>query len=181
MQKTDEKDTVQKILSGDSHAFAELVDRYKKPVFNLCFRMTGSRENAEDLAQETFLRAYQFLYRFDREKAFYPWLVTICLNVIRNHRRKRKLLLRFIPFSDNHPSSDDPEGALQDKQQAKSVQAMLQKVNPKYREALVLRYYQEWTFPEMSAVLKISESAAKMRVFRGLKKMKQLLQSVGKP
>ncbi|RPJ10029.1 MAG: sigma-70 family RNA polymerase sigma factor [Desulfobacteraceae bacterium] len=88
MIQTEENQIVQRVLQGESGAFADLVDAFKGMIFNLAFRMTGSRQDAEDLSQETFIRAYKSLRQFDQRKRFFTWIYTIGLNLIRNHIKK---------------------------------------------------------------------------------------------
>ena len=92
MKQIDEGEIIGRVLGGDREAFAVLVDAYKGPVFSLAFRMTGSAQDADDLTQESFLRAFQYLGRFRAGERFFPWLYTVSLNVIRNHLRKVKAL-----------------------------------------------------------------------------------------
>ncbi len=175
MPLADEKTIIDSVKKGDRNAFCAIVETYKAAVFNLSFRMTGSIEDAEDIAQETFLRAYRHLYRYDTQKPFFTWLYTICLNCTRNHLKRKKNLIKIIPDYSNDDRDRTPEKRLQQKMEAQSIQNLLFRLHGKYREAIVLRYYQDLSFKEMGAVLRISESAAKMRVYRGLERMKLLL------
>jgi RNA polymerase sigma-70 factor (ECF subfamily) len=75
---------VARVLKGDRKAYALLVEEYKSPIYNLAYRMTGNLEDADDLTQETFIRAYQYLRRYDPRKKFFTWLYTIALNLIKN-------------------------------------------------------------------------------------------------
>jgi RNA polymerase sigma-70 factor (ECF subfamily) len=88
MDSEQKKKIIQQVLQGQTEAFALLVDHYKGPVFNLAYRMTGSRQDAEDLTQETFLKAFLGLKRFDRQRRFFPWLFTVAVNTVRNHLKK---------------------------------------------------------------------------------------------
>jgi len=97
MKQIDEGEIIGRVLGGDREAFAVLVDAYKGPVFSLAFRMTGSAQDADDLTQESFLRAFQSLGRFRAGERFFPWLYTVSLNVIRNHLRKVKACRRRRP------------------------------------------------------------------------------------
>ena len=84
-----ESKIIRRILSGEHEAYALLVEKYKGPVYNLASRLTGRHQDKEDLAQEIFIRAFEALERFDETKRFFPWLYTIALNVIRNHKKKK--------------------------------------------------------------------------------------------
>lgn len=86
-QKT-EAEIVVRILKGEKQTYALLIEEYKNPIYNLAWRMTGNLHDAEDLAQETFIRAYQNLARYDVNKKFFTWLYTIGINLIRNHLKK---------------------------------------------------------------------------------------------
>jgi len=88
MTPTEENRIVERVLQGEREAFAALVDAYKGAIFNLAFRMTNSYQDADDLSQETFIRAYRNLRQFDPRKRFFTWIYTIGLNLIRNHLKK---------------------------------------------------------------------------------------------
>ena len=90
MDQKIEAEIVAKVLKGDRQAYALLVEEYKSPIYNLAYRMTGNSEDADDLTQETFIRAYINLWRFDPKRKFFTWLYTISINLIRNHLKKVK-------------------------------------------------------------------------------------------
>ena len=87
---------IRQVLRGDRDAYADIVERYKSPIYNLAVRLTGSLSDAEDLAQDAFIRIYEILDRFDDSKRFFPWMYTVALNVIRNDVKKK----RSICFSN---------------------------------------------------------------------------------
>jgi RNA polymerase sigma-70 factor (ECF subfamily) len=87
----DDQQAISAVLTGDVNAFAVLVERYQKPIYNLMYRMTGSQADALDLAQETFIKAYEKLDRFKTGKKFFPWLYTIGINHARNFLRRARL------------------------------------------------------------------------------------------
>jgi RNA polymerase sigma-70 factor, ECF subfamily len=90
MSHTEEQQIISAVLDGDADAYAMLINRYQQPIFNLIYRMTGSHDDAADLAQDAFIKAYEQLYRFREGKKFFPWLYTIALNQTRNFLRKNK-------------------------------------------------------------------------------------------
>ena len=100
METSEEVDIIKSVLGGDRNSYVLLVDRYKTPIFNLAYRMTGSYEDASDLAQETFVKAFENLGRFDQEKKFFVWLYTIGLNLVRNHL-KREQRIRSRDFTED--------------------------------------------------------------------------------
>jgi RNA polymerase sigma-70 factor, ECF subfamily len=181
VEREREIDVVTRVLKGDRNAYALLVEEYKKAIFNLAYRMTGSYDDADDLSQETFLRAYRELRRFDKERRFFTWLYTIGLNLIRNHLKARKagpVGDMEQAFESSVSASFDGHGAeeaLFQSHQAYDLGFCLQKLPADLREAIVLRFYQDLSFEDMTEVLHVSLSAAKMRVYRGLQELKRLL------
>jgi len=174
MNKKQETETIQSVLNGDREKFALFVDKYQGPVYNLVYRLTGSVHDAEDLAQETFIKAYRSLSRFKTNKKFFPWLYTIAINLTRNHLKKKKLLL-VENFDHLQTDKRNPEQDVSKLQEAEALAHHIQKLPVPLREAIILRYYHYLRFEEISQILCISLSAAKMRVYRGLEKLEILI------
>ena len=174
-------DIIRRVLEGNRDSYALIVDKYKGPIFNLAYRMTGSYDDTSDLAQETFIRAYKNLSRFNTEKKFFTWLYTISLNLIRNHLKgtKKETFYNSLENTDLSRSwqadTDDFEHALIKKQKIYQLNMCLRRLPGDLKEALVLRFYQDLPFKDVSEVLGISLSAAKMRVYRGLEKLQALM------
>ena len=177
MEQNKEKDIICRVLKGDRDAYALLIEEYKGPIFNLAYRMTCEYQDAEDLAQEAFVRAYNTLKRFDTDKRFFPWLYTIALNLIRNHLKKKKPSLADEASANKWlDNGDSPEQAVVKRQQAEQLNSCLQKLPVDLREAIILRFYQDLLFEDLSEILDISLSAAKMRVYRGLEKLRSFME-----
>ncbi len=171
-----EETLVHEILSGDVNAYAVLVKRYQKPVFNLMLRMTGSEQDAIDLTQETLVRAYEKLEKFDPAAPFFPWLYTMGLNLARDFLRRAKRSPIEPSDSENDFSVEiDLEGKLADQIDIQQVQEGLQFLPVDYREALLLRFHEGLSVNEVAQALGLSLSGAKMRIHRGLLKLRQLL------
>jgi len=178
MERQEEREIIDRVRGGEQAAFAVLVDAYAKPIFNLAFRMTGSRQDADDLAQETFLRAFEQLPRFDPERSFYPWIYTIGLNLIRNHLKKhgREMTRENAAWNSSEAGIDHGAKASQDMMQAQEISRLeicLQRLPTDLREAVVLRFYQNLSFEEIATISEASLSAVKMRVSRGLDQLKR--------
>ena len=92
MDQKIEAQIVAKVLKGDRQSYALLVEKYKSPIYNLAYRMTGNREDAADLTQDTFIRAYLYLWRYDPHKKLFTWLYTLALSIIKNHLRKKGII-----------------------------------------------------------------------------------------
>jgi RNA polymerase sigma-70 factor (ECF subfamily) len=172
MNQKEENAVIRQVQNGEQQAYTLLVEKYKGPLFNLAYRMTGNYQDAEDLAQEAFVKAYLSLRRFNRKKRFFPWLYTICLNLIRNHLKKERKNSAIEDASVE--DSPTPEQAVLRQEEAEKLAHCVRKLPLDLREAVILRYYQELSFADISETLGISLSAAKMRVYRGLERLREL-------
>jgi RNA polymerase sigma-70 factor (ECF subfamily) len=173
MDSNNDQYYIDRVLRGEVNAFGALVERYQKPVFNLMYRMSGSSDNAADLTQETFIRAYQKLERFHPGKRFFPWLYSIGLNLARDFARKniRNPKTGSTPNPESFSGCNSPEE--QHDRMCESLEFLrLEKALDElpfiYREAVILRYHDECSMGDIAAALDLSLSAAKMRVHRGL-------------
>ena len=172
-----EETLVYEILSGDVDSYALLVKRYQKPIYNLMLRMTGSEQDALDLSQETFVRAYEKLEKFDPSASFFPWLYTMGLNLARDFlRRAKRFPMESYEPEDNFPVDIDQGDKLAEKIDGQEVLEGLQTLPVDYREALLLRFHEGLSVSEVASALGLSLSAAKMRIHRGLLKLRQVLQ-----
>ncbi|MEQ8671807.1 MAG: sigma-70 family RNA polymerase sigma factor [Aggregatilineales bacterium] len=161
-------------LQGDQDAFAEIVYTFQDAVYNLCYRMLGERTEAEDASQEAFLRAYMNLHRYDQDRSFNTWVLTIASNHCIDRIRKRKMLLLSIdePLPANMAlASDDPqpERVAEMNERSKQVQELIDTLPEDYRLAVVLRYWYDYSYAEIADVMETSESAIKSRLFRARK------------
>jgi RNA polymerase sigma-70 factor, ECF subfamily len=174
---TGDQSLVGEILSGDVNAYALLVKRYQKPILNLMLRMTGSEQDALDLTQETFVKAYEKLEKFSPSASFFPWLYTMGLNVARDFLRKAKRSpIESHDLENVYAIDCDQEDRLGNQLNIQKVQEQLQMLPVDYREALLLRFHEGLSVSEVAYALGLSLSAAKMRIQRGLLKLRQLLE-----
>lgn len=172
MKERREAEIVRKVLLGDVQAFGVLVREYQTPVYNLMLRMTGDGEKAADLAQEAFARAYEKLNSFKPGRRFFPWLYSVSLNIARDRLR--------ADGRDRHVFVEDAAALVRQEDEANESEALLDRLDgakafevvmrldPKYREALVLRYRYDFSMQEIAETLGTSISGAKMRISRGL-------------
>ena len=180
MDNGDDQRVIAAVLAGETDAYAVLVERYQKPIFNLMVRMTGSTWDALDLAQETFIKAFEQLHRFRLGKRFFPWLYTIGLNHSKNFIRQRRSVQ--TTSLDGCEAGFDPANPRMEEEKlcarldAVRITKALEELPFDYREAVILRYHEELSMDEIASVLGISVSGAKMRVHRGLKKLREILE-----
>jgi len=160
---------LQRALSGDQEAFTVVVETYQTPVYNLCARMLGDGIEAEDAAQETFWRAYQALNRYDRQRPFATWLLSIAAHYCIDQQRKRRL--PSIPITDmNEEIMPDgaisPESAASLSERDQYLHKLLGQLNPQDRAALILRYWYDFSEEEIAQSLSLTVSAVKSRMHR---------------
>jgi RNA polymerase sigma-70 factor (ECF subfamily) len=162
---------------GDDDALTSIVEAYQKPVYNLCYRMLGEPEAAEDAAQDTFLKAYQNLSRYDRERPFATWLLSIAAHHCIDKLRRR----RFPTFSIDEDeegqtelpdrSAPDPETEAARKQEREHLHGILQTLDPVDRAAIILRYWYDASEVEIAQTLKLTVPAVKSRLHRARREL----------
>jgi len=165
--------------AGNQQDFARLIQAYQTAVYNLCYRMLGQREDAEDATQETFLRAYMHLHRYDANRRFLNWILTIASNLCIDRLRKRRITwldLDDIPFYESTPSHlPRPEKVTMQQQERLDIQAWLNKLPPDYRVPLILLYWYDFSYAEIADTMQLSIPAVKSRLHRARKKLAALM------
>jgi len=170
-----------KARHGDKEAFGQLIGAYQTPVYNLAYRMLNNSGEAEEAAQEAFIRAYTRLDSYNPEHKFSTWMLSItsnyCIDLI---RKRRALLLSIDEPLPAHPAlqsekSKGPESQMVTNEQQEMVQDLLQELPEDYRQAVVLRYWYEMSYDEIAEVMNTTVSAIKSRLFRA----RRLLAEVG--
>lgn len=165
---------------GNSEFFTLLVEAYQTPVYNLCYRMLGETELAEDAAQETFLKAYQNLTRYDVERSFATWLLSIAAHHCIDKLRRRRFTSVSIDEDEEGQtelpdhSAPDPEQETVRKQEKDRLHRLLQSLDPIDRAAVVMRYWQDCSEIEIARVLKLTVPAVKSRLHRARKALAEL-------
>jgi RNA polymerase sigma-70 factor, ECF subfamily len=179
MEATD-AELVQATLAGRRDAFDTLVERHSRAVYRLCARYVRRHEDASDLAQEVFLRAFRGLRGFKGDASFTTWLYRVGVNVCLNHAASSARRLDAMEPLDAAPRADlgaeDPSDALLREERARRVRAAVARLPPKQRATLVLRVYQDLSHEEIARVLGTSVSGSKTNLFHALKKLRALLQ-----
>jgi RNA polymerase sigma-70 factor (ECF subfamily) len=177
-------DAVARARAGDREAFRELVERHSHRVFQLAFRLTGNEEDAEDVVQDTFLRAYRGLSRFEERAQFLTWLHRIASNCAMDLARRRPLRAdRVEPLDEGRPlpggeasdSIPNPERQALASETGRRVAAALTRLSPMERTAFVLRHFEGRPISEIAQTLQIRAGAAKNCVFRAVSKLRREL------
>jgi RNA polymerase sigma-70 factor, ECF subfamily len=158
---------------GDTEAFAKVVDAFQTPVFNLCYRMLGNSEDAEDAAQESFWRAFTGLAKYDFQRSYGTWMLSIaahyCIDQLRRKRLPAVSLEDLLPEEDAPDPSPAPEAATTDLQRKEAVQELLATLAPEDRAMMVMRYWHDMSYEEIGGALSCTVSAVKSRLHRARK------------
>lgn len=172
----DDGTVVRAFQAGRTEAFDVLVTRYRKPVYQLCYRFAGNHEDASDLAQDVFVRAFKGLGRFKGDSAVGTWLYRIGVNTALNRAAVKRPVTESIderPLPDE--TSRDPIDTIARREDAARVRAAIQKLPPKQRATLILRVYHELPHEEIAAALGSSVGAVKANFFHALGSLKRLM------
>jgi RNA polymerase sigma-70 factor (ECF subfamily) len=171
----EEKVWIQRALAGDQEAFACLVRAYQTAVYNLAYRMLGNAVEAEDAAQETFLKAYTRLNTYDPERKFSSWLLAIASHHCIDRLRQRRFALSLdeLPPWRWLSSSSRPEEVVIRRQERDEVHQLLDQLPPHYRAAVILRYWHDLSYREIAEATETTESAVKSTLYRARRMLAQ--------
>jgi RNA polymerase sigma-70 factor (ECF subfamily) len=167
-------------IKGDQKAFAGLVQRYLPLVYNTLYRMTQNHELSEEMAQEAFVKAYNHLNSFDLDRgSFKPWILRIATNATLSELRKQAKVVSLTALEEsgnwgeaNHQTGEDIDSALERRLSTEEVMQAMQKLDPKYRQALILRYQHDLSYEEVAQTLEVPLNTVRTWIKRGLEKLK---------
>ncbi|HEX6902251.1 MAG TPA: sigma-70 family RNA polymerase sigma factor [Thermoanaerobaculia bacterium] len=178
--ETDDSIFVERAQRGDAEAFRVLVERYSSRLFRLAWRIVGEEASAEDAVQETFLRAYRALPRFDAKSQFGTWLHRIAANtaieILRKRQRQQSRRGAEEEADDASSHEPGPDRRAFSREVDRAVREALDDLSPVERAAFVLRHYEERSIAEVCDTLGLRESAGKQAVFRAVKKLRRALE-----
>jgi RNA polymerase sigma-70 factor, ECF subfamily len=182
---------VRRCIAGDAVAWEEIVQRYHRRIYNICYRFTGSGTDADDLTQEVFIKMYRTLNTYDTERgAFMTWATTVTRNLLVDHFRKTRQERvtdsldtpaseqeDAMPLSERIPDRGPaPDSKVQSREAGEAVHQALQKLSPELREAVILRDLQDMDYREIATALRVPEGTVKSRINRGRAELGRLLQ-----
>jgi RNA polymerase sigma-70 factor (ECF subfamily) len=182
---------VRRCIAGDAVAWEEIVQRYHRRIYNICYRFTGSGTDADDLTQEVFIKMYRTLSSYDVERgAFMTWVTTVTRNLLVDHFRKTRQERvtdsldtpqseqeDAMPLGDRIPDKGpSPDTRVQSREAKEAVHEALQRLSPELREAVILRDLQDMDYREIATVLRVPEGTVKSRINRGRAELARLLQ-----
>lgn len=177
----DDQQAIQQVLSGNSAAYAELVDRYQRRLLGLLVHACGDRELAEDIAQDTFARAYRKLDLFSGESQFYTWLARIAMNLLISNRRKKRIENQvrqegFETAMDSVGSSSAPDAMLELNDTQRCVRSAIAMLDDERRAVLMLRDFDGMDYETIAETLEIPVGTVRSRLHRARLELKSILQ-----
>lgn len=178
MDLPSDRDLAVRARRGEAEAYGELVQRYQTSVFNVCYRMMGNRQEAEDMTQEALLRGYDRLATFDPVRPFGPWIRRVAANYCLNRLAVRRPVT--LPLEDEHETSRGApprqvEQAAEAAERTREIRQALMRLTPEYRAVIELRHFQELSYNEIARVLGISLPQVKSHLFRARKLLGEML------
>jgi RNA polymerase sigma-70 factor (ECF subfamily) len=188
---TSETEWIQQARRGDQVAFGRLVVAYQTPVYNLAYRMLGNAAEAEEAAQEAFLRAYTRLHSYDLQRPFCSWMMSIASHYCIDLLRKRRIT--WLSFEDEIAAPDgsnqaietrlvsnnpNPEAVVAQQEHEVQIQRLLTVLTPTDRAAITLRYWYDYSYEEIAETLSITVSAVKSRLHRARRDLAEMIKDV---
>lgn len=174
--KKDERDIIDRVLSGDANAFTALIEVNERKIYNLCYRMTGNAQDAEDLAQDAFLKAYQNLSSFKGDSGFSLWLyrltTNLCIDHLRREKRRTKQSLTQLDESGEVIELEladerfSPDAMLEQRQITEYISAGLDTLSIEHRTVLLLREINGLSYEEIASTLELNAGTVKSRISR---------------
>jgi RNA polymerase sigma-70 factor, ECF subfamily len=187
LKSLDDSAVVARFLEGEKRAFAELVERYQTRLLNFVYRTTGDRERAEDLVQETFIRVYRHIHRFDQTKKFSTWIYTIASNLAKNElrNRSRNPLVLFQTIKKNWTADERPlewedntyrpDDLFRKRHLKQLVDTVVEDLPVHHREVFVLREMEGKTYEEIAEITGCNLGTVKSRLNRARNNFAQLI------
>lgn len=177
MTNADDRALVDACLDGDASSFDVLVERHRRQVYQVCYRFVGNHEDASDLAQEAFLRAYRALRTFKGQSAFGTWLYRVAVNVCLNRLSARQHTVEALGAREHEDvTAERPDRAMLRQERAAIVRKAIARLPRKQRATMILRMYHELPHEQIAAILGSSVGAVKANFFHALANLRKLLQ-----
>ena len=180
---------IKRVIEGDKDAFEELIVLYEKKVYNICFRMSGNREDALDLSQEVFIKVYRSVKSFKADSMFSTWLYRVTMNVCVDYSRKTRSQARQISLYSQEGKGGipidipderfNPEEYAEKEDRARMVWNAINMLSPEHKRILILREISGKSYVEIADILEMEEGTVKSRISRARENMRRILSDSG--
>lgn len=176
MEETTERSLVIRAQRGDASAFGELISQTQSAVYHVCLRMMGEQREAEDMAQEIYLRVYERLQTFDSQRPFLPWIRRVAANYCLNQLSRRlPALSSFDEAYDRAEESAGPLAQIEQAEQTRQIRTALLRLSPRQRAVIELRHFQDLRYEEIAQALNLPVSDVKSDLFRARRLLAEML------
>lgn len=165
---------IRQVLAGTTEAYRNLVEKYQGPVFNLLLRMLHNRDEAEELTQDVFVRAYEFLPRFKFDYRFFSWVYRIAINAALAHMKKKRPYAGIDEINQLGTEAHELQG-----DQRAHIDMAINKLKEHYKAVIVLKYFEDLSYKEMAMVLDVPEKTVRSRLYDARIKLKSILEMTG--
>jgi RNA polymerase sigma-70 factor (ECF subfamily) len=168
---------VERCLHGDLDAFGSLIERYQRPVFNTVLHMVGDAEDAREVCQQAFMKAFEHLASYDRQRKFFSWIYRVAVNESINHlkaRRPHEALNDSIP----HPRAN-PAEQFEELEEWKHLHEAIMNLDANYRAVIILRHFVHFSYNEIADILDVPEKTVKSRLFTARQQLREALEAKG--
>jgi len=165
-------------LGGDNAAFECLVRKYERPIYNLAYRMLKDRDDAEDITQTVFVKAYEKLDKFDPSHQFFSWIYRIAINESINYAKKARRMDEYESGISGSATST-PEDVYGDESLSEEIGDAIRQLKLDYRMVLVLKHYHDFSYQEIAEILDIPDKTVKSRLFSARQQLKDILTARG--
>jgi len=175
----EEKELIRKAKQGNLYSFEILVKRHQKNIYRLAFRMTKDHDSADDMAQETFVKAFISIGSFKEEYKFYPWISRICMNLCINYLKRKKFTLSESELSpqklENQNTVSDPMNEMIKDEIMDRIDSSIESLPPPFKAVLILKVYEDLSYKQIAKTLNISVGTVMSRLFRARERLQKSL------
>ena len=171
-----DRECVERCLHGDLDAFSSLMDRYQKPIFHAVLHMVGNYEDAREISQQAFLKAFEHLESYDRSHKFFSWIYRVAINESINHLHARRT---FEPLSDNQPAVGNPAEFFEVSERSRLVREAVMTLSADYRAVIILRHFLHLSYAETAETLNVPEKTVRSRLYSARQLLRTALSSKG--
>jgi RNA polymerase sigma-70 factor (ECF subfamily) len=177
MSEVTDAELIARCRDGQSRAFDELIRRYERPVYNVALRMLRNAEDARDVAQSAFLKAFEHLNGYDPKYRFFSWIYRIAINEALDVRGGRR---RYEAVDESLPEpGPGPDGSVGDDQLTRQIDRVIAGMKPEYQAVLLLRHFADLSYEQMAAALELPEKTVKSRLFTARQIMREQFEREG--
>ncbi len=168
---------VERCLQGDIDAFGSLIERYQRPVFNTVLHMVGDPEDAREVCQQAFMKAFEHLSSYDRDRKFFSWIYRVAVNESINYLKSRKPH-ESLSGQLEHPRAN-PAEQFEELEQFTHLHEAIMNLEPHYRAVIILRHFVHFSYQEIADILKVPEKTVKSRLFTARQLLREALEAKG--